>query len=252
MPEMRKYEPGTPSWVDVASPDPQASARFYCELFGWTADVSSDPAAGGYTMFRLDGRDVAGMGPAAPGQPPAWSTYVSVEDADATARKAQEAGGSVLVAPMDVLTVGRMAVLADPTGAAISIWQPRDHIGAGLVNEPNTLCWNELQSRDPASARPFYEQVFGWRSESAAGPVEYTQFMLGDRGIGGMVPMPEVVPDQVPSHWAVYFSVSSCAATIEKARALGGTPMDPVLIPPGTMAVIADPHRAMFQVLEFS
>ena len=154
MPEVAKYAPGTPSWVDLSSPDLEASARFYRELFGWTAQASEDPEARGYTMLQQGGKNVAGMGPAQPGQPPAWTSYVTVEDADAAAKRVEAAGGSVLLPPMDVMDVGRMAIFADPAGAVIAVWQPRSHKGADLVNEPNSLCWNELQTRDLAKATP--------------------------------------------------------------------------------------------------
>lgn len=253
MPEVTEYAPGTPSWADVSSPDLEAAKRFYGELFGWTAEAQPDPAAGGYTLLRRDGKEVAGLGPAQPGQPTAWTTYVSVADADATARRAREAGGTVLLEPMDVMDAGRMAMVADPTGAVFAIWQPGLHIGAALVNEPGSLCWNELQTRDPARAQTFYEHTFGWTGEAFEGPMSYTNFKLGDHEVAGMMEMGADFPDEVPCHWAVYIAVADCEATVKRAQELGGSVLvAPTKSPPGTFALLADPHGATFHVLEFA
>ncbi len=152
MPKIDQYEPGTPSWVDLASPDLPASVSFYRDLFEWEPD-DQGPDAGGYTIFRMGGEPISGAGPVMmEGQPTAWTTYVSVSDADAAVAKAKEAGAMVFVEPMDVMDVGRMAVFADPTGAVIAVWQPKAHKGAGIVGEPGALCWNELASRDTTAA----------------------------------------------------------------------------------------------------
>jgi len=162
MTETTQYAPGTPSWVDLGSPDLDASRAFYGKLFGWDAQVAPEPEAGGYTMFLLDGKAVAGLGPLMhPDQPPAWTTYVSVGDADATVAKVRESGGAVVLEPMSVLRAGRMAIFTDPTGAFLSIWEPGEHGGAEVVNQPNSLSWNELATRDIATAKAFYQKVFG-------------------------------------------------------------------------------------------
>ena len=191
MPPVTAYTPGTPSWVDLASADLAASASFYSTLFGWDA-VDQGEEAGHYHLFELNGVPVAGAGPIMmEGQPPAWTTYVSVEDADASIAKVAQAGGTVFVEPMDVLDVGRMAVFADSTGAAAAVWQPATHIGAGLVNEPGALAWNELNTRDAAAAKTFYGAVFGWEGETGSmGEMEYTEWKLGGVVIGGMLAMP--------------------------------------------------------------
>src|SRR4051812_44061900 len=164
MPEVSEYAPGTPSWVDLASPDPDASARFYGGLFGWEAtDPGPVEESGGYRMLQRDGRNVAGLGPTqGEGQPAMWTTYVSTDDAEAVAAKVREAGGRVMMDPFDVLGAGRMAVFVDPAGAYISVWQPQDHHGADVVNEPGSLCWNELATRDIDQAKAFYGAAFGW------------------------------------------------------------------------------------------
>src|SRR5690242_773936 len=144
MPERDSYDPGTPSWVDLGTPDIDASLKFYGELFGWEAEESQEDT-GGYRLFTKNGRPVAGVMPLqSDEQPPAWSTYVAVEDADATIGKAKEAGGDVMVEPMDVMELGRMAFVTDDQGAAIGVWQAKEFPGAGLVNEAGAFCWNEL------------------------------------------------------------------------------------------------------------
>ncbi len=248
MPTRTSYAPGTPSWVDLASPDLPRSVAFYSSLFGWDA-VDQGEEAGHYHMFEKEGVPVAGAGPIMmEGQPPAWTTYISVVDADASIAKVKAAGGVVFVEPMDVLDVGRMAVFADPSGAATAVWQPRLHIGAGVVNEPGALTWNELSTRDIPAATAFYAEVFGWSSETTdMGPMTYTMWRLDGQEIGGMMDMPAEVPAEVPSHWLAYFGTADCDATVASATADGATlvagPMD---IPTGRFAVMADPTGAMF------
>jgi uncharacterized protein len=246
--------PGTPIWTDLSSPDVEASARFYGAVFGWTSHPGG-PESGGYTLFHTaDGRQVAGVAPlASPGQPPAWNTYVSVEDADAAAARAAEAGGKVLMAA-DVLDQGRVAIVEDPTGAVISLWQPRAHRGAEVFNVPGAMSWTELATRDVPAATAFYAAVFGWGARtSGEGSESYTEWVLGDRSVGGMLPMPEQVPAGVPAHWLVYFAVDDTEATARRASELGAQVMvPPVTIPQGTFAVLADPHGAEFAVIALS
>jgi hypothetical protein len=237
--------------VDLASPDLAASAAFYSPLFGWDA-VDQGPEAGHYHQMEKGGVPVAGAGPIMmEGQPPAWTTYVSVTDADASIAKVKAAGGMVFVEPMDVLDVGRMAVFADPSGAAAAVWQPRRHVGAGLVNEPGALAWNELSTRDVPAATAFYSSVFGWEAETAdMGGMDYTTWKLEGQDIGGMMAMPAEVPAEVPSYWLAYFGTADCDATVAEATAGGATLMaGPVDIPPGRFAVLADPFGAAFGVI---
>jgi hypothetical protein len=253
MPEMTKYEPGTPSWVDLGTPDPADARRFYSSLFGWSITEGS-PEAGGYSMCELDGKPVAGLGPQMnTDMPPWWTTYVSVADADETAAAIKEDGGSVIVEPMDVLDVGRMAVAADPGGAMFSIWQPKKHIGAGIVNDANTFCWNELTTRDPQRSIEFYGAVFGWTANILAnvGAENYTEFHLGARGIAGMMPMEgDSWPADMPNHWMVYFAVEDCDASVALVEELGGSvTMPPTAVPPGVFAVVKDPQGAVFSVI---
>jgi uncharacterized protein len=250
--EMTSYAPGTPSWIDLGTPDPAAGAAFYSALFGWEIP-EAPPEAGGYQMCMLRGVPVAGMGPQMNADaPPYWTTYVSVADADATTQAVCDAGGQVLLEPMDVLDVGRMAIYMDPNGAAFSVWQPWAHIGAGLVNEPGTLCWNELATRDTAAAAAFYAAVFGWgRNDSDMGEFMYTEFTIDGAGIAGMMPMDDNFPPDMPSYWGVYFAVADCDASAAKVAELGGE----IHVPPadipgvGRFSMCQDPQGAMFQIM---
>jgi uncharacterized protein len=254
MSERTSYAPGTPCWVDLGTPDIEKAARFYSDLFGWDVPESENAEqTGGYRQAMLRGKPVAGMMPLMQeGQPPAWSSYVSVEDADATVAKAKEAGGTVFAEPMDVMDLGRMAVFADPTGAVIGIWQPGAFAGAAIVGEPNAVVWNELNTRDPAAARPFYDAVFDWSFEEREFEVgTYTSIKSGEDSVGGMIDITGRAPDEVPAHWLVYFAVADVDATIAKATDAGGAvvlePFDIAEV--GRIAIVKDPFDAVFAVM---
>jgi predicted enzyme related to lactoylglutathione lyase len=253
MPEVSEYAPGTPSWVDLASPDPDASARFYGGLFGWDApDPGPVEESGGYRMLQRDGRNVAGLGPTqTEDQPAMWTTYVSTADAEGVAAKVRDAGGEVVLEPFDVLGAGRMAVLADPAGASISVWQPQTHHGADVVNEPGSLCWNELATRDIDEAKAFYRAVFGWEGDTNAyGDTSYTEWKLGGRTIGGMIAMNDEWPAEVPPQWMVYFAVEDVDAATRRVEELGGkVAVAPSDTPAGRFAVVNDPHGAVFSII---
>jgi predicted enzyme related to lactoylglutathione lyase len=250
MPERDHYDNGTPSWIDLGSPDPSKADTFYTSLFGWDV-VDQGPDAGGYRMAYLNGKAVAGLGPQMNPGPPFWMSYVTVGDADATAAAIKGAGGTVVVPPMDVMDVGRMAVALDPSGAGFSIWQAGAHVGAGLVNEPGALSWNELNTRDTEGAKAFYSKVFGWTPEThSMGEFDYTEWKLGDASIGGMMPMAASMPAGVPNFWLVYFAVADCDASCAKTKELGGTVQsEPMDIPQGRFAVVSDDQGATFAVI---
>ncbi|MEV0293560.1 VOC family protein [Nocardia sp. NPDC050710] len=258
MPQMRSYEPGVPCWVDLATPDLESAKAFYGDLFGWHANVSPDPQYGGYTMFTLEGTEGHEVAAAMPAmnqsQPPAWTTYVSVVDADATAEAVQTAGGRIYAEPMDIPKQGRMAVFADPTGAVLAAWQPYDFAGAGYVNDPNTYCWSELNSRDVDAAKDFYGAVFGWEgATSEFGTTTYTEWKVGGRSIAGMVQMDDQWPADLPAHWMVYFAVSDTDASAARTSQLGGTvSVPPTDIPIGRFAVLGDPQGAYFSVIRLN
>ncbi len=239
------YAPGTPSWVDLGSPDITAAAAFYGAIFGWKAEFDPNPEAGGYGLFRIGDKSVAGIGPQQnPGMPPFWAIYVSVADADATTAAATAAGATVLAGPMDVLEAGRMAVFQDPVGSFISIWQPNEHIGAELVNEPNTFAWNELSTNDLAGARAFYTSVFGWGRSEHSGDTADIYTVDGNVTCGAHT----AGPGEFPA-WMAWFSVNDCDATAAQIAELGGS----VMMPPNDMdfgrgAVVADPQGAVFGI----
>ena len=231
---------GSPCWVDLMSPDVDASTAFYRAVFGWEAtDQHDDEGNRIYVMFTLDGKSVAGLGgqpPGMDGMPPVWNTYIAVDDVVATVAKATAAGASIVAPPMQVMDAGEMAVFADPTGAVISVWKPGRHIGAEICNEPNTFSWNELMTRDIDTAKTFYEQVFDWTFDGQdMGPMGiYYVVQGGDRGgWAGMMAMPAEVPDMVPDDWAVYFSVADVDATLAEITANGGSVTQPATDIPG-------------------
>jgi predicted enzyme related to lactoylglutathione lyase len=189
------------------------------------------------------------------GQPTAWATYVSVADADQTADRVKAAGGSVMVSPMDVTDIGRMAIFADPTGAVFGVWQPKTFAGADLVNEPNSLCWNEVHTRDPERDKAFYSSVFGWaagRPSFEGAPESYTVWELAGKPVGGMMQMTEeMFPPDVPPHWSVCFAVADIDATVAKARERGATVVaEPVDMPIGRFAAVIDPQGAWFTLMQ--
>lgn len=252
---MTEYAPGTPMWVDVSSPDLAKTNAFYSGLFGWDVQPVPDPAAGGYTMYYLDGKMVAAAGPVfGPEQPPAWATYLCSEDADATVQAVKDAGGQLLMGPMDVMGQGRMAVMMDPTGAHVSLWQPQLHRGAEAVNEPGTFSWSELYTRDVPAAEEFYRKAFGWTTEDAGFEGgKYTLFKVGDRAIAGAMDMTAMLPESIPPHWLVYFTVASTADSVAKVAELGGTVTHgPEDTPMGPFAVIQDPVGAVFAIIQFT
>jgi predicted enzyme related to lactoylglutathione lyase len=257
MATMTSYPYGVPSWIDLATPDPAASKAFYTALFGWEYDDQPTDGPGDYTMARLGGRNAAGMMQlstemAANGMPPVWSTYVTVDDIEATLAKVEAAGGTTMGPAMDAMDAGRFAVIADPSGAVICLWEARDHIGADVVNEHGAFSWSELITPDPAAIAPFYEAVFGWTAQSAPMPTgTYTVFHVdggNEDGIAGAMAPPV---DGMPAFWGVYFAVDDVAATVEIARELGAhivmeaTPVPGV----GTLATIVDPQGAAFSIM---
>jgi predicted enzyme related to lactoylglutathione lyase len=248
--EIDQYEHGVPSWVDLGTPDPAAAGRFYAALFGWSIQTGP-PESGGYAIAELEGRPVAGIGPQQNPGPPVWSTYINVDDADKVAELVASNGGQVFMAPSEVMDVGRMGIFADPAGAVFGVWQPRAHKGAGLVNQPNTLCWNELVTTDVDGAKPFYASVFGWGSDThGEGAAAYTEWKMGGRTVGGMMAKPEQIPAEVPPHWMTYFAVTDTDAAVVKVTELGGAVMMPPMdIEPGRFAVVADPAGAVFSVI---
>jgi uncharacterized protein len=246
---MPDFAPGTPGWVDLASPDAAAARDFYGKLFGWEAQVGG-PEVGEYTMFTKNGKVVAGgMSTMSPEQPPAWSTYVITADADATTQKVRDAGGQVIMEPMDVMDAGRLAVFTDTEGAFIGVWQPKEHKGAELVNETGSFGWNELESRNIDAAKAFYPKVFGWEADThdMPGGMSYTEWKLNGKSIGGAMDVTNMMPAEVPPHWMVYFMVEDADEGVAKVLELGGKQISPPMdIEPGRFAIVLDPQGAVF------
>ncbi|MDH6676965.1 putative enzyme related to lactoylglutathione lyase [Rhodococcus sp. LBL1] len=250
------YSEGTPSWVDLQTPDQAAAKTFYTTLFGWSYDDLPMMEGAIYSVATVRGERVAALAPMPAGSSTAddvsrWNTFLAVDDVDATAAKVAPAGGDLLLPAFDVGEYGRMALVADPTGAEVGLWQARNHIGATLVNETGTLIWNELVTDRPESALAFYRAVVGLGS--AAMPIpgvgDYTVLQVDGDGVGGCVPPPR--PD-VPNHWHVYFCVEDADATVAQAVEAGGTVLaDPFDMPTvGRMAVLSDPQGAVFSVMQ--
>jgi predicted enzyme related to lactoylglutathione lyase len=254
MAEFTSYVHGTPCWVDVTSTDMARTVSFYGDLFGWEAETAAEPEAGGYTMFRLRGKNVAAASPPPPASPQAsyWTTYLASDDVDDTAARIREAGGTVLMEPFDVFDAGRMTVAQDPTGATFGIWQANTMIGAELANEPGTLNWNQCQTPDPARAAEFYAAALGFGIDAVdvgtAEPFRVLQ-VEGKPVAGVREPIPQM--GDAPQ-WSVVFSVANTDETVAKAQELGGEILlEPTDLPQiGRIAVLRDPVGATFQVIQ--
>jgi predicted enzyme related to lactoylglutathione lyase len=236
------YTPGTFCWVDLVAEDLEAAKAFYSGLFGWHYEGPDD-----YLVAQLDGGAVAALGPKPEASmPPHWNTYVSVEDAAATAARARELGATILVDARDVGESRRLAVFQDPQGAQLSVWQPGRHFGASVVNGPGLLSWNDLLTPDPAASAAFYGELFGWTITEVA-PGQYWSIANGEARIGGMMPTP---PRAHPA-WNLYFGSTGAAATVERATELGGMlVMGPMEVPGGRFAIIRDPQNAVFSIVD--
>jgi uncharacterized protein len=273
MSEQDRYIPGVPCWIDTTQPDPEAAAAFYGDLFGWELeDVMPQDSPVRYYIARLRGGDVAAIGslPEAGPQTAVWNTYVWVEDADETAAKVRAAGGTVLREPDDVGDWGRMAVFADPAGATFCVWQAKEHRGAAIVNEPGSLNFNDLNTRDLEGAKAFYGAVFGWEVLGVGGGSAWALPGYGDflerrnpgmrenmAGMGAPARFEDVVasvnpqPDG-PPHWGVTFAVDDADAIAARAAELGGRVVVPPFDAPWVrMTIISDPQGATFTASKF-
>ena len=255
------YVPGTFCWTDLATTDPDAAKDFYARLFGWSYTDRPGGVAETYVEASLDGDAVAGIYPQPAqqrdqGVPPFWFSYVAVESADRAADRVGELGGSVHAEPSDVVDAGRLAIVADPTGAMLGLWEPKGSIGARRVNDPGCLTSNELSTTDVGAAIDFYSELFGWRvqpADTGGGP---SYWLIGHDGAaegrnGGMRELsPEQIEHRVPPSWLSYFTVGSVDATVAATESGGGL-VGPVLdIPAGRIAVLRDPQGAAFGVFE--
>ena len=254
MPKFEHYDQGTPSWVELVTPDQGAAREFYAGLFGWSFDDYDMGEAGHYLIGTVQGDDVAGVSgqmPGMEGHPAFWGVYLAVDDVDAATAKVEAAGGTVEAGPFDVNDNGRMSALQDPTGARINLWQAKGTIGTRRANEPGTPIWNELMTPDIPRAAQFYADVLGMSSDSMPmGESTYTVLKNAEgRMIGGAMNSP--MPD-LPPYWNVYFNVEDVDATVWRTQELGGRVVAPGFDVEGVgrMAVLADPHGAMFNLME--
>jgi hypothetical protein len=251
MGERTSHAPGTFSWADVTTTDQEGAKAFYTGLFGW--EVNDSPVGDGvyYSMMLRDGRTVAAISPQPQqqreaGVPPAWNNYVTVESADAAAEKAGQLGATVHAPPFDVMDAGRMAVIQDPQGAFFMVWEPRENIGAQLVNAPGALAWNELASSDVDASVRFYGDLFGWTTEPSPGPQRYEMLRNGDRLNGGIR---ELGDQPAPPHWLPYFGIDDAERALVRVEELGGTKLiGPMDIGRGTIGVVQDPQGATFAI----
>ena len=260
--DIDKHAAGAFSWPELATTDQKAGVAFYRSLFGW--DLKEAPMGPNeiYSMFTMRDREVAAGYTQREDErkmhiPPHWNAYITVEDVDASAKRAAELGAKVLAPPFDVMDAGRMAVLQDPTGAVFQIWQSKRSIGARIVNEPGALCWTELSTRDTKTAAAFYTQFLGWSAKvGGEGVNAYTEFTPkgGNYPVAGMIDIAAFGERgaHVPPNWMPYFQVADINASFEKAKSLGAQ----VGVPPtkiadaGQFTVLADPQGAMFSLFQ--
>jgi len=256
MPHVEKHAPGSFCWLELSTPDQNAAKQFYSSLFGWAIDDQPMGPGQFYTMFNIEGRNAAAAATMnaemrAQGVPPHWMLYMCVNSADDTVAKARQAGAKVFAPPFDVFSFGRMAALADPTGAPFNLWQPKEHTGTGIAGVPGTLCWADLMTSDPQAAGKFYSGVFGWEITPGQDNSGYLHIKNGTEFIGG-IPPTEHRPPNVPPHWMIYFLVNDCDASAAKAKQLGAK----ILMEPKTMekvgriAIIDDPQGAGFALYQ--
>lgn len=262
MSEPHSLKPGDPCWADLYTSDPERSLAFYGELFGWAAEHGGEEV-GGYTTFRKDGKAVGGAMKNAgdPEGPDQWTVYLTSDDAQATADAAATHGGQVVVPVMEVVDLGKMAILADPGGAAVGIWQPgsfrgleaRGHVTDGVwTGHVGTPSWFELHTREYEACLAFYRNVFGWADMFAIGDTpefRYTTIHATSPMLGGVMDASSFLPAGVPAYWTVYFGVEDVDTAVAKVTELGGSVAVPAEDAPyGRLAAVVDPTGARFSL----
>ncbi len=247
---------GMLAWTDLIAHDPDDAKRFYADVFGWTPASLPDHPASAYTLFMLHGKRVAGLTPMSPGMidqgvPPMWVSYILVDDIDEVVARVEPLGGSVRLAPMDVMDSGRMSMIADPTGGSVCLWQAGTHTGAENFNEEGCMTWNELLTRDTDTARTFFSELLGWSYEEMDMGEQgvYHVAMVDGRPNGGITHMPPHVPEHVPPVWDVSFAIREVDAVAARIVELGGE----IIVPPtdtpvGRFAYVADRQGGRFTI----
>jgi uncharacterized protein len=248
MGERTSYPPGTFSWAELVTSDPDAAKSFYTAVFGWEYDDLPIDEEQVYSMAKRDGKRVAALYRG--DEPPHWNCYVTVASVDESTARAKELGATVLAEPFDVMDAGRMSVIADPTGAALCLWEPRSSIGAELVNTPGALTWNDLVTPDPDKAAGFYGELFGWTTDEIPGAGGYRVIRNGERSNGGIVRLdPDRMGADTPASWMPYLGHEDVERLVPETDGLGGRVFNgPVQMPQGTIAVLGDPQGAVFAV----
>jgi hypothetical protein len=252
-----EYQHGTFCWPELGTSNPKEAKPFYGELFGWKVKEMPMDGGGAYYMWQLKDNDVGAMyqlmdEQVKQGVPPHWMSYISVDNLDATLTQLTNLGGKIHMGPRDINDAGRMAIIEDPQGAVVALWQAKRHKGAQLVNEAGTFCWNELAAKDAEAAEVFYCNLLGWTTKTTTMEKgSYTTFMNGEAMAGGLIQMTEEWGD-IPSHWMIYFTVKDTDAHCEKVKQLGGTVcVGPFDIPEvGRFAVVNDPQGAFFSIID--
>lgn len=248
----KRHAPGTPCWFDLLSPDAEAAAAFYAQVFGWTYDVG-EAEHGHYHTAMVDGRPAAGIGQREEGSqdPSAWTVHLAADDAEAMADRVTELGGSLSNGPMEVPGMGRLAIVQDPGGAVFGLWQPLAHQGFGITHEHGTMGWCEVNVPDGEAAKAFYAELMGAearRLESDAVPTVYYVLWKDDEAVAGILEMTAEWRG-VPPHWLPYFEVDDCDAAARAAEEAGGTvSVQPFDTEYGRIAVVTDPFGAVFSV----
>lgn len=261
MTEINRHNPNMFCWADLATTDVEGAKKFYTDLFGWNA--TDEPAGEGMFYTMLDKNSMLVCATYEQNEqmrqqdvPPMWQSYVSVEDVDTMVIKATQAGGSVIMQASDIFDYGRMAVVQDPTGAMLALWQAKEHIGAHVWNEPGAICWNELYTNDPTKSIEFYGDLFGWttQTESGAQGEEYTMFKNGEQVVGGMLQIQKEWGENVPPCWTVYFQVDDLDATLKQVKDLGGVVDSEIMDVQneGRFCVVGDPQGAFFLLMEMT
>ena len=256
MPKRDAAPVGAPCWIDLATSDVDRSRAFYDELFGWTS-VDRGEEYAHYINFAKDGVPVAGAmtNPAIGEMPDAWSIYLACDDVAKAVEAAAANGGEVMMPAMDVMSLGRMAFVSDAGHAAIGLWQPGDHKGFGVFDEPDTPGWFELHTRDYDASVAFYQQVLGWKTrvEGDAPEFRYTTMIDGETQLAGVMDASEWLPDGVPAYWSVYFRVENTDKALARVADLGGATVMPAEDTPyGRLATASDPTGALFKFVGLS
>ena len=248
MGERTSYAPGTLSWTELLTSDAAAAKAFYTELFGWSYDDRPVGEGMVYSMAQRDGKSVAALYQSQ--DPPHWNCYVTVASVDETVEQARGLGAQVLAEPFDVMTAGRSAALADPTGAVLYLWEPGDNIGASLVNQPGAMAWNDLVTAKPDAAADFYGALFGWTVEELPQAMGYRIIKNGERSNGGIMPLDmQGMGAETPPSWMPYFGHEDVNRLVDEIGAAGGRVFNgPVPLAAGSIAVLGDPQGAVFAV----